>query len=92
LRYQIIFSNKSLKDLKKLDKAIVKRIIDYLRKYISNSTNPRKYGSALKSTLSGYWRYRVGAYRIIVQIIDDTCIVQTIKIGHRREIYSIGKQ
>jgi mRNA interferase RelE/StbE len=92
VKYKIIFSDKSLKNLKKPDKAIAKRIIDYLRKNISDSIDPRKHGKTLKNNLSGYWRYRVGAYRIIVQIIDDTYVVQTIKLGHRITIYSIDNR
>ena len=37
--------------------------------------------------MAGYWRYRVGAYRIISKIEDHRLVVVVVKIGHRREIY-----
>ena len=37
--------------------------------------------------MAGYWRYRVGAYRIICEIEDHRLVVVVIKIGHRREAY-----
>ena len=38
---------------------------------------------------SGEWRYRVGKYRVIVEIRDDEMIVETIQIGHRKNIYDL---
>jgi mRNA interferase RelE/StbE len=36
---------------------------------------------------SGYWRYRVGDYRIVCELIDDRLVVLVVEIGHRRDIY-----
>lgn len=33
------------------------------------------------------FRVRVGDYRIIYQVEEDTCLVLIAKIGHRREVY-----
>lgn len=32
-------------------------------------------------------RYRIGNYRVIVQIVDDELVVATLEVGHRRDIY-----
>ena len=45
-------------------------------------------GSQLCGTLSKYWRYRVGDYRIVAEIDDENIIILIVKIGHRREIYN----
>jgi mRNA interferase RelE/StbE len=44
-------------------------------------------GKALQGQLAGYWRYRVGDYRLIFQIKDGELIILVIEIGHRKEIY-----
>jgi len=35
----------------------------------------------------GYWRYRVGDYRIICDIQDDIVTVLVLVIGHRKNVY-----
>jgi mRNA interferase RelE/StbE len=33
------------------------------------------------------WRYRVGDYRVIADIRDQTVTVLVVRIGHRGEVY-----
>ena len=75
------------KQIKKLDKAIQKRVVDYLHDRIEGCKDPRHFGEPLKGNHSGYWRYRVGDYRIICEIYDDELVVIAINIGHRKAIY-----
>ena len=50
--------------------------------------DPRATGKALSGPQLGtYWRYRVGDYRIICDIKDDTLCILVIELGNRREIY-----
>ena len=35
----------------------------------------------------GQWRYRIGNYRVIVQIVDNELVIATLEVGHRRDIY-----
>jgi mRNA interferase RelE/StbE len=35
----------------------------------------------------GYWRYRVGDYRIICDIQDDELLIVVVKVGNRRAVY-----
>ncbi|MEH2244858.1 type II toxin-antitoxin system RelE family toxin [Nostoc sp.] len=41
----------------------------------------------MKGELSGYYRYRVGDYRVIYQIDDDLNQVTIILIQHRSRVY-----
>ena len=61
---KVILTDTFKKQLKKLDAAISKRVLDYLEQ-IELLDNPRSRGKALTSNLSGLWRYRVGDYRIM---------------------------
>jgi mRNA interferase RelE/StbE len=35
----------------------------------------------------GYYRLRVGDYRVVYAVEDDVLIVLVVRIGHRREVY-----
>ena len=85
--FQIKFSDSAIKDLKKLDKGMVKLIFHWIEKNLVNCIDPRRHGKALTGNLKGYWRYQVGDYRLFAEIYDDILIIELIKIGHRREIY-----
>ena len=49
--------------------------------------NPRFRGKALVENMKGLWRYRVGDYRIICEILEEEVVISVIKIGHRRAAY-----
>ena len=36
---------------------------------------------------SGQWRYRIGDYRVICEIIDEELVVLALTLGHRKDIY-----
>nr|WP_255304156.1 type II toxin-antitoxin system RelE/ParE family toxin [Megasphaera sp. DISK 18] len=59
----------------------------WLRKNINGCSDPRQYDKGLTANRSGQWRYRVGDYRIIVEIEDTKVIVLVLEIGHRKNIY-----
>ena len=83
---KVVLTETFKKQLKKLDAAILKRVLDYLEQ-IELLDNPRSRGKALTSNLSGLWRYRVGDYRILCRICDDKLIITVIEIAHRSTVY-----
>lgn len=87
MKYKLIFSERAIKQLKKLDKHIYSLIIGWLEKNIEGCENPRIHGKGLTENRSGQWRYRIGDYRIICEIIDEEVIVLVLEIGHRKNIY-----
>jgi len=48
---------------------------------------PHEFGAPLRHTLKGYWKLRVGDWRVIYKIQGRTITI--LRIGHRREIYEI---
>jgi len=46
---------------------------------------PQEYGKPLLGELKGYWRLRVGDYRVIYKIKEDTVEILVIKVGIRRD-------
>jgi len=79
------------KQLRKLDRQVQKRLLDWLWDRIEGCKNPRHFGEPLRGDLTGLWRYRVGDYRIVCEIQDEKLVVLALALGHRREIYSRNK-
>ena len=76
-----------LKDLKKLDRAAQREILDYMDNRIAGADHPSQFGKPLRDSKFGLWRYRVGDYRIICQIDNNRMVVLVVVAGHRSTIY-----
>jgi mRNA interferase RelE/StbE len=46
---------------------------------------PHLYGGPLRKTLRGYWKLRVGDYRVVFKIVDEE--VWILGIIHRKKVY-----
>jgi len=87
LGWTIRISDVAEKQLRKLDRPVQKRILDWLSDRIEDCKNPRHFGEPLKGDHAGLWRYRVGNYRILCEIQDRKIVVLVLTVGHRWEIY-----
>jgi len=88
LAWTIEYTETARKQLRKLDKQIARRILDFINERISGEHNPRDTGKALTGNLLGaFWRYRIGDFRIICDIQDAKLCVLVVQIGNRREVY-----
>ena len=82
MSYEIIFTDTSRKQFKKLEKDVQERIIKALERI---RIRPEVHVKKLVGD-PGY-RLRVGEYRAIIDIKKDKLIILVIKIGHRKNIY-----
>jgi mRNA interferase RelE/StbE len=87
LAWTIELSDSARRDLQKLDRQAAKRIRNFLRDRVATSDDPRSVGKATSGPLAGYWRYRVGDYRIVCEIQDGRVTVFVIRIGDRKDVY-----
>jgi mRNA interferase RelE/StbE len=85
--WRVEFDPDAARDLRKLGATAQHLILRYLRERIATAEDPRRFGSPLLGELKGFWRYRVGDYRIIASIEDDRLIVLVVTVAHRREVY-----
>jgi len=86
-KWKIEFDPAAKRELDKLDKPIARRISKFLYDRVAKLDDPRKIGERLQGTLSEFWKYRVGDYRIICSLEHDRLVVLVLRIGHRREVY-----
>jgi mRNA interferase RelE/StbE len=87
LAWRIELTATAAKQLAKLDKNDARRITSFLRQRVAVLDDPRSSGKALTGPLGGFWRYRVGDFRVICEIQDGALRVLVIEIGNRREVY-----
>lgn len=86
--YKLIQTQTALKQLSKLDRGSGKYIVKYIEKNLKNSTSPRLHDKARVGNKKGYWRYRIGYYRLICEIKDDELLIVAVTIGHGKDVYS----
>jgi mRNA interferase RelE/StbE len=75
------------KQLRKLGREPERRIRQHMENVVARLADPRQAGSALLGDLSGYWRYRVGDYRVLCRIVDHELLVLVVEVGHRSDVY-----
>ena len=75
------------KQLKKLDRKWQGIILDYLEDEIAGLSDPRSRGKGLAGDRKDIWRYRVGDYRILCQILDAELVIVAVTIRHRKDAY-----
>lgn len=84
-KYDVFFSERSIKDLKHIPQSTKERII---LKSESLAENPYPSGvKKLKGSENNFWRVRVGNYRVIYSVDDEIRIIDIRKVGHRKDIY-----
>ena len=71
MRYTVEFTERALKDLKKIDRHTAALILGWIRRNLENCENPRQHGIGLAVNKSGQWRYREGDYRLLSEIEDN---------------------
>lgn len=85
--WHVVLSDSARKDLKKLDKQTKQIIIGWLQSHLEGCSDPYATGKGLTENLAGFWRYRIGDYRVIAKIEHDTITINVIRVGHRSKVY-----
>ena len=82
MSYKIAFKKSVGRDLKRIGKDQADRILKKIEEELPGKAD--SYPS-LTGKFAGLKKYRVGDYRIIYSLIDDTILI--LRIRHRREAY-----
>lgn len=86
--YEIEFDPGALKELKKLDPPIQRRLVGFLGERIAPLVDPRSLGEPLAGDkLGSFWKYRAGDWRIVCDIQDQQIVIRVLRVGNLREVY-----
>jgi len=86
--YTVILDSRILdEDFRHIDKPQQQRLVRTIRKKLT--ADPAKYGKPLTANLKGFWKLKVGEFRIVYQIIESHVEVYVVSVGYRRnaEVY-----
>lgn len=87
MAWKIEFVPAAAKELRALDRTSAARIVRTLEERIAASDDPRSLGGALVGEHAGFWRWRIGDYRVIARIEDERVTILVVRVAHRREVY-----
>jgi mRNA interferase RelE/StbE len=87
LAWTIEYTGQAKGQLRKMDRQVARRIVDYMDGRVAPLDDPRSAGKALAGPLGAFWRYRVGDCRVVCDIQDGRLTVLVVEVGNRREVY-----
>ena len=85
--FHVEYLPSAAKALGKLDPAISRMIVLWVRRNLEGCVDPRVHGKALTANRAGQWRYRVGDYRLIAEIHDRAVTILILDVGRRSIVY-----
>lgn len=89
MNWSVKYQKAAIKSLAKFDAGTRANLLKFLNETLPAMPNPRSKGEPLHGVLSDYWKYRVGDYRVVVQIQDNELVIMVVYAGHRKEIYKL---
>ena len=83
--YRIRILDAATRELARLDNPTGRRVVERIKWLAANldDLDPQ----ALTGDLAGFYKLRVGDYRVLYEILQDEQTIVIHKIGHRREVY-----
>ncbi len=85
MAYKVVYKKSVQRDLKKLSKTEIRRILDQIEEELSQKADANP---VLTGQFAGLRKYRVGDYRVIYAILGENVLV--LRIGHRKDVYKRG--
>jgi mRNA interferase RelE/StbE len=85
MSYSVEYEPEALADLERLTQAVRERVINKITWLAENfdQITPQ----ALTADLSGFFKLRVGDYRVIYEFSRNDEVISIDRIRHRREVY-----
>jgi len=82
MEYKLLYTKRAVKDIKKLDPVVKKKLKKALERL---QKKPFYYTKKLISKELGEYKFRAGDHRVIFDMERNKIVI--LRVGHRREIY-----
>ena len=83
--YHLRIIQAATRDLERLDKPLARRIAERINWLAANLDDLRP--EPFTGDLAGFYKFRVGDYRVVYEILYAENVIVIHQINHRREIY-----
>lgn len=84
--YRVEFTKSAQKEFLKLNRTIQEKVVSALGVLSANPFSELIKFKKIKGSFCLY-RIRIGDYRVVYEILNETLKVVVIKVGHRRDVY-----
>lgn len=85
MSYAVVYEPEALADLEKLSQAVCQRIVSKIDWLAENFEQIKP--QPLSNNLSGFFKLRVGDYRVIYEFNSIEQTITIDRVGHRSQIY-----
>ena len=85
VRYKVDFQEDAISDIEKIDKVIAQRILDKIKWLSENFL--MMVPQPLKGKYKGFFKLRVGDWRVIYEFDNHEKTIKIHIVKHRREVY-----
>jgi mRNA interferase RelE/StbE len=82
--YQIEWKSSAVRELKKLDRQVVPRIVDAVE---ALSSKPFPHGVKKLQGSEATYRIRIGDYRVIYEVFSSHLVIEITLVRHRKDVY-----
>jgi mRNA interferase RelE/StbE len=82
--FQIEWKASASRELKRLDRSIVPRILEAVEHL---AQNPFPQGCRKLKGSGDNYRIRVGDYRVVYEIVAERLLIEIIRVRHRKDVY-----
>ena len=82
--FKIEWKRTALKELEKLPRPMISRIVSAVDNL---SSNPFPPGVRKLVGTEDIYRIRVGDYRVLYNIIENKLVIEIIRVRHRKDVY-----
>ena len=84
--YQIKWKTSALRELKKIDKKMIPRILSLVE---SLEVQPFPSGIRKLCGTKNTYRIRIGDYRIVYDVHKSIITIEIIRVRHRKDVYRV---
>lgn len=88
MSYSVEWSRAASKNLLSIEKKQRLMILKWVKENLEGCENPKSINDSkpIQGSKAG-WRYRVGSYRILATIKEETLVIDVLRVGHRQGVY-----
>jgi mRNA interferase RelE/StbE len=83
--FEIKWKTSAKKELRNLDKSVILKILEAVK---SLANNPYPHGVKKIQGTEHTYRIRMGDYRVVYSIESSVLLIEIVRVGHRKKIYS----
>ena len=71
----------------RLDRQQQRRIQKFIETRLRSDNDPHGLGEGYTGPLKGYWKYRIGDFRLVCDIQEQSRTILVVAIGDREDLY-----